>query len=126
MLTAQLSKIKIYLSTIYNAPIKISKISLLGNANVSENKDDLKEFGYGYPYLIEFLLNKELRRIVLSTMRCENFGHDHFSDRTKIMLWQNATFNKLPKHVNSIDVGAFTIDNTLKSLGDCKEFFYFN
>ncbi|HDD69920.1 MAG TPA: aminoglycoside phosphotransferase family protein, partial [Candidatus Bathyarchaeota archaeon] len=52
------------------------------------------------------------------------FGHDYFSDRAQILLWQHAAFNKLPRHVRSVDVGAFTKDGeTLKSLGDCGEFF---
>jgi hypothetical protein len=40
------------------------------------------------------------------------------------MLLQHSIFNKLPKHVRSIDVGSFGTDcETLKSLGDCCEFF---
>jgi hypothetical protein len=35
-----------------------------------------------------------------------------------------AAFNKLPKHVRSIDVGAFTVDGKeMKSFGRCGEFF---
>ena len=90
MLTEKFVKIENYLSTLYNYPVKISNISLLGKTNIPENAKTLKEFGYGYPYLIEFFLYEKLHRVVFSTMRCENFGHDHFSDRAKILLWQNS------------------------------------
>ncbi|MEM2342271.1 MAG: phosphotransferase [Candidatus Bathyarchaeia archaeon] len=85
--------------------------------------EELKGFGYGIPYLIEVTVNDEVKRVVLETIRPSGFGHEHFSDRAQILLWQHSAFNKLPKHVRSIDVGAFTANGTLKSLGDCREFF---
>jgi hypothetical protein len=61
---------------------------------------------------------------VLETLRVGGgFGHDHFSDRAQVLIWQNSTFSRLPRHVRSIDVGAFAEDCGLKSVGDCTEFF---
>lgn len=60
----------------------------------------------------------------METLRPEGFGHDHFADRAQILLWQHSAFNKLPKHVRSLDVGAFGTDGKgLVSLGKCGEFF---
>lgn len=56
-------------------------------------------------------------------MHSGGFGHEHFSDRAKILLWQHSSFNRLPRHVRSVDVGAFTTGKSLESLGDCREFF---
>jgi hypothetical protein len=112
-----------YLSSLYNADVKISGIWKLGCEKPEASKD-LKEFGYGIPNVIEFRVNGEVKRVVLETMRPEGFGHDHFSDRAQILLWQHSTFNKLARHVPSIDVGAFTAGGEdIKSLGDCGEFF---
>jgi len=83
----------------------------------------LKEFGYGVPYEVEFVIKGELKSIILETMRPGAFGHEHFSDRAGILLWQHSAFNKLPRHAESVDVGGFTEDGSLKSLGNCKEFF---
>jgi aminoglycoside phosphotransferase (APT) family kinase protein len=70
------------------------------------------------------MVNGESKRVVLETMRPEGFGHDYPSDRAQILLWQHSAFNRLPRHVRSVDVGALTADGKhLKSLGDCGEFF---
>jgi hypothetical protein len=112
-----------YLSSLHGTSVEISGVWKLG-CEKSEVLKDLKGFGYGVPYVIEFRVNDEVKRIVLETMRSEGFGHDHFSDRAQILLWQHSVFNRLPRHVRSIDVGAFTADGeSVKSLGDCGEFF---
>lgn len=86
--------------------------------------EDVKGFGYGAPLLIEYVSGGKKRSAVLSTMRVQHgFGHDHFSDRARILLWQNSTFGKLPKHVPSLDVGYFTADGEMISSGKAKEYF---
>jgi hypothetical protein len=112
-----------YLSSLHNAAVKICKIWRLGGEESKVSKD-LKGFGYGIPYVVEFQVNGEVKRVVLETIGSEGFGHDHFSDRAQILLWQHSAFNRLPRHVRSIDVGALTTDKQgMKSLGDCDEFF---
>ncbi len=111
-----------YLSSVYGREAIVKCVWRLG-AEKGKTKD-LKGFGYGFPCVIEFAFEGETKRVVLETMRSEGFGHDHFSDRAQILLWQHDTFNKLPGHARSIDVGAFTKPaQGLKSLGDCREFF---
>lgn len=118
MFELKVERLEQYLSGLYKATVKVSRVSALGGAA------DLKGFGYGLPYLVEFVVNGVAKSVVLETMRQEGFGHDHFSDRAKVLLWQHSTFNKLPRHVRSVDVGSFTSDcETLRSLGDCCEFF---
>ncbi len=110
-----------YLCTVYKKPVKLSGIIPLKSVNSTE---DPKGFGYGIPYLLEFTVEGQAKRVVLETLRPEGFGHDDFSDRAAILLWQHSAFNRLPKHVHSIDVGSFASDcETLRSLGDCCEFF---
>ncbi len=112
-----------YLSSLYDVDVEISGVWRL-NDEKSEGSNDLKGFGYGVPYIIEFSVDGEAKRVVLETMRSEGFGHDYLSDRAGSLLWQHSVFNKLPRHVHSVDVGAFTVDGKgLKSLGDCGEFF---
>lgn len=110
-----------YLSMLFKKEIEILGLGELGKK--VEEPEKLKEFGYGKPYLIKFRINNETKEVVLSTIKPSIFDHHHFSDRAKILLWQHHAFNKLPKHVKSIDVGAFTKDNKMISLGKCKELF---
>jgi len=112
-----------YLSGLYEGDVDVSRVCRLGSRR-SERTLDLKGFGYGLPYVIEFIVDGKTKRAVLETMRPEGFGHDHFSDRAQVLLWQHSAFGKLPKHVHSIDVGAFANNlSCLKSLGKCSEFF---
>lgn len=121
MTTLQVEKLRTYLSSVYKEDVEIRYIGQLGKKKRPRKK--LKEFGYGVPYIVEFSVKGETKKVVLETIRPGGFGHDHFSDRAQILLWQNSAFNKLPRHVRSVDVGAFTVDGSLKSVGDCLEFF---
>jgi len=120
----KVNELEKYLSKLYKGKVKVNSFTELGKKKKLVKKRELKSFGYGAPYLIEFSLkNSESKKIVLETIRPSMFGHEHFSDRAAILLWQHSAFNKLPKHVHSVDVGAFTSDGGLKSLGDCIEAF---
>ncbi len=121
MLELKKERVEEYLSSVYKKATKVVRIVPLGSAG---GIADLKGFGYGVPYLIEFKVAGETKHVVLGTLRPEGFGHDYFSDRAAILLWEHSVFNKLPKHVRSVDVGSFAEDGeTLRSLGDCVEFF---
>jgi hypothetical protein len=120
-LELKVDRVEEYLSSVYKATVKVFGISPLGGG---EGVAGLKGFGYGVPYLIEFNVGGEAKRAVLETVRHGGFGHDHFSDRAAVLLWQHSAFSRLPRHVRSIDVGSFASDCvTLRSLGDCCEFF---
>ena len=111
-----------YLTGLYGEA-RVTGIGELG-AVPSEIEEGIKGFGYGKPYLIEFEANGKKHSIVLSSMRVQKgFGHDHFSDRAAILIWQNSTFNELPRHVRSLDVGYFTHEGELFSAGEAEEYF---
>jgi len=111
-----------YMRSLYGEKVEVIKVWKLGETPGSDI--DLKGFGYGYPYVIEFKHDGKNKRVVLETMRPgEGFGHDHFSDRAQVLIWQNSAFNNLPKHVRSVDAGCFAPDGGLTSIGGCKEYF---
>ena len=112
-----------YLATLYGEEVMVRGAWRLGDEKPSGHSD-LKAFGYGFPYVIEFVLDDEVKRAVLETVRAEGFGHEYASDRAQILLWQHSAFCRLPRHVRSIDVGAFVPSSkSLTSLGECGEFF---
>jgi thiamine kinase-like enzyme len=111
-----------YMRSLYGEKVKVQRIWRLGET--LETTDDLKGFGYGCPYVIEFKHENKIRRVVFETMRPgEGFGHDHFSDRAQTLIWQNSAFNKLPKHARSVDAGCFEDTGKLVSIGRGKEYF---
>ena len=108
-----------YLTSLYKGNVIITSINEIGRVETEE----LKGFGYGVPYVIRFSVNDEIKSVVLETMSPNSFGHDHFSDRAQNLLWCNSSFNHLPQHVRSVDVGAFTPDGRIISAGEAEEFF---
>jgi len=60
---------------------------------------------------------------VLETTSPGPFGHEHMADRARMMLWDHAAYNTLPRHVRSLDVGMFDREGNLRSVRDAEEFF---
>lgn len=122
MMQLKIKAVEDYLKELYGGS-RVTKIGELGGIPVKV-EEGIKGFGYGKPYLIEFEAGGKARSVVLSSMRVQKgFGHDHFSDRAQILIWQNSVFNKLPEHVKSLDVGYFTHEGKLFSAGKAEEYF---
>jgi aminoglycoside phosphotransferase (APT) family kinase protein len=51
------------------------------------------------------------------------FGHEHMADRAQAILWDYESYGRLPRHVNALDVGAFTSRQELFSVAKAREFF---
>lgn len=112
-------RIQQYLVELFKTDIKITSVEQIGQ----KDAQNFKTFGYGKPYKITFRRDGITESVVLESMAENTFGHEHFSDRAQILLWQHSTSSKLPRHVRSIDVGAFTANDQIISLGDAEEFF---
>jgi hypothetical protein len=100
------------------------KVQVLGLTLLGETGDgDLKAYGYGTPIRIDYQpAGEACRSAVFHTMSANRFGHEHMPDRAQILLWQHQAFNRLPRHVRSLDVGAFQFDGSLISAGRAEEF----
>jgi hypothetical protein len=109
-----------YLQTLYQKPVRVFSVSGHG---AQEEGDDLKGFGYGTPLFLEYEVNGDAKKAVLETMAPSSFGHDHFSDRAQAILWEHSSFSNLPRHVRSIDSGAFLESGRMLSTGRAREFF---
>jgi tRNA A-37 threonylcarbamoyl transferase component Bud32 len=109
-----------YLSRVFGRPVRVLSIAEHGKRELG---GDLKTFGYGTPVFLEFEMDGEKRKAVLETMSPSSFGHEHFSDRAQTILWEHRAFNDLPRHVRSIDSGAFLRSGALISTGQSEEFF---
>ena len=120
-------KIQAYLERTFGTPVRLISVKELGleSESVDDKEQKIKGFGYGKPYFVTFERgdNGEVQEVVISSMKGDGFGHDHFSDRAGILLWQHHAFNTLPKHVRSLDVGYVTKDGRMASARDAEEFF---
>ena len=110
-----------YLASLLEAQVKVIS---LREFKRDESGEELKSFGYGSSVLIEFEHGGRQEGVVLHTMGPDIFGHERASDRACSLLLDHATFNKLPHHVRSLDVGVFTEDGRLMSLRGAEEFFH--
>jgi hypothetical protein len=112
--------VKTYIESLYAGPVRILSMTEEGR---QETGEDLKAFGYGSPLFIEFEVEGERKKVVLETMAPSSYGHDHFSDRAQAILWEHSAFNELPRHVRSLDSGAFLESGGIISTGKTREFF---
>jgi len=112
-------EIERYLRSIIGSTARVLAVEVLGEPR----GDQIKGYGYGKPVLIHYEVQGDRRKAVLHTVSPGPFGHEHMSDRAQSLLWEHSTFNRLPNHVRSIDVGAFRPDGSAISLGGAEEFF---
>jgi hypothetical protein len=114
-------RIERYLKSVLGEQAAVRSLAPLG---VDADAREQKRFGYGTPVRIDYeLATGERKCAVLHTISPSPFGHEHMSDRAQILLWQRDTFNRLPRHIRSLDVGTFQTDETPVSLGAPEEFF---
>ena len=90
-----------YLSSLLGEGTRVVALAHLG-----EDRDfgSVKGHGYGIPVLIEAETGGARRRFVLETMSAGPFGHEHMPDRAQMLLWDHQAYNRLPRHVRSLDV----------------------
>jgi hypothetical protein len=107
-----------YLRALHGAEVSDVSITPLGGGRQGD-----KGYGYGVPLRIDYALAGKPRRAVLETVRPGPFGHEHMADRAQLLLWAHGAFNRLPRHVPSLDVGAVRAEGALESLGSAEELF---
>ena len=59
------------------------------------------------PVKVEYEFDGSSHASVIVTVTPGPVGHEHMADRAQILLWSQAAFNRLPRHVRSLDVGGF-------------------
>lgn len=110
-----------YLSSLRSGTVEVVGVRELRG---EETPDEIKGFGYGVPLLIEVMCRGRRERLVLHTVSRNGYGHERRSDRAASLLLDYDTFDYLPGHVRSLDVGAFGEERKLISLGVAGEFFH--
>jgi len=113
-------EIEHYLRSVLGEPVTVVKLTVLGKHS---SPGDARDCGYGIPLKVDVLGGgRDCRTFVLHTMSPGPFGHEHMADRAKQLIWEHQAFDRLPKHVHSLDVGGFQKGGRLVSLGEVNEF----
>lgn len=107
-----------YLSAVHGGTVRNARVTPLGGGRQGD-----KGYGYGIPLRLDYELDGVPRRAVLESVRPGPFGHEHMADRAQLMLWAHDVFNRLPRHVTSLDVGAVCKNGELVPLGNAEELF---
>jgi hypothetical protein len=106
-----------YLRSVRREDVRVLDLCQLGEP------EEGKGFGYGVPVRVDYeLAGGRHESAVLHTLGAGSFGHEHMPDRARILLWSHRAFNRLPRHVRSLDVGGFQSGGGLISLGGVEEF----
>jgi hypothetical protein len=113
------AEIERYLKSAIGQDTRILNLTILGEAE----EKGIKGYGYGTPIQIEYEHDGKKQRAVLHTISPGPFGHEHMADRAQALIWDHQAFNLLPRHVRSIDAGAFRKNGSAVSLGDAEEYF---
>ncbi len=107
------SRVEEYLKSIFKREVRVKELSLLGSGWHAET----------WRIVVEVEGEGE-KRLVLKFLKGEKgFGHDYPADRAQVLLMAHKDFNKLPRHIKSIDVGYVDSYGCMHSVGDYEEFF---
>lgn len=101
--------------------------TVLGLASLGSIRgpQDVNRYGYGTPVRVDYEIGGVAKKAVFHTVRPGPFGHEHMADRARELIWDHQAFNRLPRHVRSLDLCGFHSSGRLISLGDVEEFCLF-
>ncbi|HLH41677.1 MAG TPA: aminoglycoside phosphotransferase family protein [Bryobacteraceae bacterium] len=119
MLELTRQRIEQYLSALEGRAVRVHALSRLDRPS----SEEVKFYGYGVPIRVSYQPEGRPRRTaVLHTISPGPFGHEDMADRAQELLWQHRAFNRLPRHVRSLDVGGIKHGGAVVPLGDVEEF----
>ena len=110
----------------YLAALLGRRVRMLGMRRLDKGSrevtDEVKGYGYGVPLRIDYQAEGGSRHsAVVHTITPGPFGHEHMADRAQELFWEHRAFNRLPRHVRSLDVAGIREDGDLVTLGGVDE-----
>lgn len=86
--------------------------------------DQLGKGLHGAGCLVRFSTAAGERTLIMKTLFPSGFGHEHYSDRAKVLLLAQDAYNKMQKHIHALDVVGES-EERLISVRDAREFYLF-
>jgi hypothetical protein len=120
-----LSGLEEYLSSIFDSRVEVKQMRNLMDLESKHTGNGNPSFlEYGTALLADIRIHNVPDQIVIHTMREDKLGQELRSDRAQRLLLDYDTFNNLPQHVTSLDIGAFTKTGGMVPLGQSGELFH--
>jgi|LQYC01.1.fsa_nt_gi Phosphotransferase enzyme family. len=107
-------ELKRYLEEFSGAAIQIEKVHQLGGEVV--DTVTLKQFGYGRPFLVSYLVGDREEQIVFHRIRRNAFGRERDDDRVAAVWLDFNAFNRIPRHVPAVDMLIHTRERKIQSI----------
>ncbi len=89
---------------------------------LGDTSGGLKSYGYGRPLKVTFKSGGREQVLVFRTMSPDPFGHNRRSARAETLMLAFDTFAQIPRHIRAVDLGAFTAEGTMVSIGTGEAF----
>jgi thiamine kinase-like enzyme len=103
-----------YFETRHAAPVQILELQPIGGEE--RGQEAIKQFGYGRPLLVTYKVGAEEKQEVVHRVRQNEFGRERADDRAAAVWLDYRTFNRLPRHVEAVDMLVQDTAGELKSL----------
>ncbi|MFW6147936.1 MAG: phosphotransferase [Thermodesulfobacteriota bacterium] len=86
--------------------------------------DKLGKGLHGAGYLLRYRTPDGEKSLIMKTLFPSGFGHEHYSDRAKVLLLAHDAYNRMQKHIRSVDIVGES-DEDLISVRSAREFYLF-
>lgn len=73
---------------------------LFGPAARLKRLESLGEGTHGKAYRVSISTPEEEKHLILKTLFPSRLGHDHFSDRARVLLLAHANYKRMEKHIH--------------------------
>jgi hypothetical protein len=112
--TLDIDALQQYLETRHALPARILELQPIGGEE--RGKEALKQFGYGRPLLVTYEVDTEKKQEVVHRTRQNEFGRERTDDRAAAVWLDYHTFDRLPRHVEAVDMLVQDTSGELNSL----------
>jgi hypothetical protein len=102
-------------------------VELTGAGEIGKLEEQgMKDFGYGKPLLISYKKDGREEQAVISMMRGDEYGHQFWWDRARILMYQYELGGKMEKHCRPLALGYLDEGGRMVPVKDVREFFIIN
>jgi len=115
----ELHNLERYLQETLGDSVRLKAVSEIGLL-----KDQgMKDFGYGKSLEVTYEKDGGEQQAVLSFMRGDRYGHQHYWDRAAILMFEYDAGGRMEKHAKPLGLGYFDQEGQLVPVHEPREFF---